>query len=181
MAKESKKKVNLPKTKGNEEMPITSDEKELENSKSSSETKKKESLASKVKDISSKRINLEKKPVPEVLTQNEGIKYYFYFMYVFVFLNLLMAINANIFDFTYWLNLNGFFYNNQPLVPADLFLLFKLNLFSFFIALLGIILRVFVATGLAILAFDDNQNAWLRIITVPAIAFIIFGIQLIGP
>ncbi len=142
----------------------------------------KEGISSRFRDITNNtKINLEKKPVPETLIKNDGIKYYFYFIYVFVLLNLLTAINTNLFDFSYWLNLSNILYNNQPLLPKNLFTLFKLDLFSFFIAVLRIIIRVFVATGLAILAFDDEQNAWLRIITVPGIVFIIFGMQLIGP
>lgn len=123
----------------------------------------------------------EKKPIPNSLQNNDGIRFFFYFIYVFAFLGLLNAVNTNLFTLNYYLELGPLFTSGAPLIPPDIFTVLPLNLFSFFMAILGLTLRIVFSTGLAVIAFDDTKDSWLRIVSVIGISFIIFGIQLIGP
>ena len=141
-------------------------------------------VSSRLREITNpQNLKLEKKPIPDTLVENEGIRYYFYFLYAFVALSLLTNINTNLINLQSLLDLGGPFYDpaNNPLIPANLFNLFPLNFYSFFLALLLMLVRVFVATGLAIIAFDEQKDPWIRLVSVIGIVFIIFGVQLIGP
>ncbi|MHA2277796.1 MAG: hypothetical protein ACXAC2_18595 [Candidatus Kariarchaeaceae archaeon] len=174
----SKGKSTKKSTQNEEDIKPT----EVETKPKKSETREK--VSSKLREItSSRRIKLEKKPIPKSLAANEGIRYYFYFLYVFVLLSLLTAINTNLINLQSLLDLGGPFYDpaNNPLIPQDLLDLFPLNFYSFFMAILALLLRVFVATGLAVIAFDDKRDSWIRLVSVVGIVFIIFGVQIIGP
>ncbi|OLS25732.1 MAG: hypothetical protein HeimC3_13110 [Candidatus Heimdallarchaeota archaeon LC_3] len=173
-------KAKKTTTKNEEPKKVATEEKASEIKKIPSKDK----VSTKLKEItSSRRLKLEKKPIPKSLVNNEGIKYYFYFLYVFILLALLNAINTNLFNIQSLLDLNGPIYDstNNPLIPKDLLDLFMLNFYSFFMAILALLLRVFVATGLAVLAFDDEKDSWIRLVSVVGIVFIIFGVQIIGP
>lgn len=147
----------------------------------STDKKTSDKVSSKLREITnSRRLQLEKKPIPKNLVENEGIKYFFYFLYIFLLAGFLTAL-LNLVDLSYYLNFGTFFATNNPLVPSDIATVLPLNFYSFFLAILRLLLRASVAIGLAVLAFDDDKDSWLRIVAVLGIVFIIFGVQIVGP
>ncbi|MHA1992123.1 MAG: hypothetical protein ACXACX_01900 [Candidatus Hodarchaeales archaeon] len=176
MSKETEKETKKPVAKKTTEKSVPK-----KTSEKAEDKKTSEKVSSKLKEItSSRRLKMEKKPIPKNLVENEGIKYFFYFLYVFLLAGFLTSL-LNLIDLSYYLNIGTLFSTNNPLVPVDIATVLPLNFYTFFLAILALLLRASVAIGLAVLAFDDDKDSWLRIVAVLGIVFIIFGVQIIGP